>query len=54
MSMGQQEQFLMQKLPTLAKTGQPWRCERASILRFRDNFIYDFRMVMDAAPVFAS
>lgn len=26
----------------------------ASILRFRDNLIYDFRMVMDAAPVFAS
>ncbi|MDV2996895.1 MAG: hypothetical protein N4J56_006600 [Chroococcidiopsis sp. SAG 2025] len=25
-----------------------------SILRFRDNFIYDFRMVMDAAPVFAA
>lgn len=26
----------------------------ASILRFRDNFICDFRMIMDAAPVFAA
>lgn len=26
----------------------------ASILRFRGNFIYDFRMVMDATPVFAA
>jgi ketosteroid isomerase-like protein len=25
-----------------------------SILRFRDNFIYDFRMLMDAAPVSAA
>ena len=26
----------------------------ASILHFRDNFIYDFRMLIDAAPVFAA
>lgn len=26
----------------------------ASILRFRGNLIYDFRMVMDATPVFAT